>query len=142
MAGITTPKVGVNAVFFNEKGEVLLTQRSDNQQWCIPGGHVDLGETLSEAAVREAKEETGLDVNAVRVTGVYSKPENSIYIHLGPENQIVAVVFLCEVTGGELTLSDETIDYAWFPVDKMPPLISNHTERVQHALLDGPPYFE
>jgi len=76
----TTPKIAVNALVFNDKGEVLLAKRSDNGLWCIPGGHVDLGETLAQACLRELFEETGLKADVERLVGVYSDTKGSLHI--------------------------------------------------------------
>ena len=73
-----TPKIAVNAVVFNDKKEVLLAKRTDNGVWCLPGGHVDLGETLAQACLREFYEETGLRGEVLRLVGIYSDPGNSL----------------------------------------------------------------
>lgn len=131
---LVTPRVGANAVVFNEASKVLLTRRADNGMWCLPGGHVDFGETLAEAAVRETLEETGLHVAVERLIGVYSAPYADGFTLHGT-NQIVIASFLCRVTGGGLCLSDETTDIGYFPPDQLPePLLPIHRQRIEDAL--------
>jgi ADP-ribose pyrophosphatase YjhB (NUDIX family) len=129
----TTPKLAVNAVVFNEKREVLLAKRTDNGLWCIPGGHVDLGETLAQACLRELYEETGLKSEVVRLVGVYSDTKGSLHIAQGPEWHTVRVSFVCKVTGGTLTPSEETSEIRYFNVRELPPLITDHAQRIQDA---------
>ncbi|HSH01990.1 MAG TPA: NUDIX domain-containing protein, partial [Anaerolineae bacterium] len=74
-------KVGVNVAVI-EGGKVLLTQREDFEVWCMPGGHVDGGESVAEAARREVLEETGLEVRLVSLVGVYSIPETSSWTNV------------------------------------------------------------
>ena len=124
----------MNALVFNGQGEVLLAKRTDNGLWCIPGGHVDLGETLSQACVRELFEETGLKGEVVRLVGIYSDPQNSLHIAQGPEWHTVRVSFLCKITGGTITSSDETSEIRYFPTGKLPALITDHALRIQDGL--------
>jgi ADP-ribose pyrophosphatase YjhB (NUDIX family) len=133
----STPKIAVNALVFNGQGEVLLAKRTDNGLWCIPGGHVDLGETLSQACVRELYEETGLRSEVIRLVGAYSDPQNSLHISQGPEWHTVRVSFLCEITGGTMTTSDETSEIRYFPIGKLPLLITDHALRIQDGLQAG-----
>jgi len=129
-----TPKVAVNAIVFNENQQVLLAKRTDNGFWCIPGGHVDLGETLEQACLRELFEETGLMGRVVRLIGIYSDPENSLHIKQGPEWHTVRVSFLCQVVGGTITSSSETSEIRYFDLDQLPVLITDHARRIQDAL--------
>lgn len=131
-----TPKIAVNAVVFNGQREVLLARRTDNGLWCIPGGHVDLGETLAQACARELYEETGLTAEVVRLVGVYSDTQGSLHIAQGPEWHTVRVSFLCKVTGGSLTPSEETSEIRYFNVRQLPPLITDHARRIQDAYED------
>ncbi len=130
----TTPKIAVNAVVFNDKGEVLLAKRTDNSLWCIPGGHVDLGETLAQACLRELFEETGLRGEVVRLVGVYSDTKNSLHILQGPEWHTVRVSFLCEIVGGTIRASKETSEIKYFDLNHLPDLITDHTKRIQDAV--------
>lgn len=132
-----TPKIAVNSLVFNAQGEVLLAKRTDNGLWCIPGGHVDLGETLEQACLRELFEETGLKARVKRLVGIYSDPANSLHIAQGPEWHTVRVSFLCEVTGGTITSSEETSEVRYFNVAQLPPLITDHAKRIQDVLQGG-----
>jgi ADP-ribose pyrophosphatase YjhB (NUDIX family) len=134
----STPKIAVNAVVFNEKREVLLAKRTDNGLWCIPGGHVDLGETLAQACLRELYEETGLRAEVLRVVGIYSDTKGSLHIAQGPEWHTVRVSLLCKVTGGVLTPSDETSEINYFDVRQLPALITDHAQRIKDAVEDKP----
>jgi len=137
----TTPKIAVNALVFNGGGEILLVKRADNGFWCVPGGHVDLGETLEKACVRELFEETGLRGEVVRLVGVYSDPGNSLHIAQGMEWHTVRVSFLCRVTGGKITPSDETTEVRYFNVRQLPPLVTDHGRRIEEAALNRPEAF-
>ena len=68
----------VNVVVTNPAGEVLLIRRSDNDNWAVPGGAIDLGESLAQAAVRETREETGIDCEVTGLVGIYSDPRHVI----------------------------------------------------------------
>ena len=65
-----------NGAIFNEKGEILLQRRADNGYWGLPGGKVDIGESVEQGAIREVLEETGLHVTIKRLIGVYSDPQH------------------------------------------------------------------
>ena len=84
-------------------GRALLTQRRDNNQWEPPGGVLELAESIHDGLHREVREETGLDVEPVTLTGVYKNIPRGI----------VALVFRCKVTGGNLTTNDEVAAFRW-----------------------------
>jgi len=136
-----TPKIAVNAVVLNAQGEALLAKRTDNGLWCIPGGHVDLGETLEAAVLRELLEEAGLRAKVLRLVGIYSDPQNSLHIAQGPEWHTIRVTFLCEVTGGTITPSEETSEIKYFPLGALPPLITDHAKRLKDAAANAPGAF-
>jgi 8-oxo-dGTP diphosphatase len=119
------PTVGVSAVVLRD-GQVLLTKREDFEVWCLPGGEVDEGESLAEAAVREVREETGLEVRLTGLVGLYSRPARS--------NHVVA--FAAEPIGGEPRLHPvETIGVDFLPVDALPePLIWWHRQPILDAV--------
>jgi ADP-ribose pyrophosphatase YjhB (NUDIX family) len=133
-----TPKLAVNAIVFNGQGEVLLAKRTDNGLWCIPGGHVDLGESLSKACLRELREETGLEAEVVKLVGVYSDTKNSLHIAQGLEWHTVRVSFLCKITGGTIRPSEETSEIKYFKLDQLPSLITDHARRIQDAVANQP----
>jgi ADP-ribose pyrophosphatase YjhB (NUDIX family) len=130
--GHITPKVGADAAIFDEKGRMLLQQRADNGRWCLPCGWVEPHETTAEAAVREAREETGLEVSVVQLVGAFSRFASAVN---GP-HAMVAVVYLCEVVGGVLARSDEGLDVRYWPLDAVPEWHANHESyaRMAHRL--------
>ena len=102
-----------SAVVVNEGGELLLQRRSDNDQWALPGGTMDVGETLAQTATREVKEETGLDVEVTGIVGIYSDPSHVIEYPDGEVRQEFNVCFSARMLGGQLASSAESKEVRW-----------------------------
>jgi ADP-ribose pyrophosphatase YjhB (NUDIX family) len=104
----------VNVIVTNDAGQILLIKRSDNDNWAVPGGAVDLGESVTDAAVRETKEETGIDCEVTGLVGIYSDPKHVIlYTSNGEARQEFSIVFTARAVGGQPTTSDESKDVVW-----------------------------
>jgi len=104
----------VNVVVTNSDGEVLLIRRSDNQNWAVPGGAIDLGESMVQAAIRETKEETGVDCSITGLVGIYTDPKHVIlYTSNGEVRQEFSILLTARVTGGVPTPSDESSEVRW-----------------------------
>jgi 8-oxo-dGTP pyrophosphatase MutT (NUDIX family) len=137
--GQITPKVGADAAIFDDAGRILLHLRADDRRWCLPCGWVEPNETPAEAAVREAYEETGLEVRPLELVDVFTRLPSVEY---GPHTMI-AVVYLCEITGGELRLSHEGLDLRYWVIDEVTDWHANHRDYAlsayQHwrARMDG-----
>ena len=129
-------RLGCSAAIFDEQGRILLTRRADNGQWCLPGGRLESGESVTEACEREVLEETGLTVRVRRLVGVYSHPNQLVVYPDGNKAHIVALHFEAEVVGGELGLSNETTDYGYFTVEELEGLefMGRHKERILDTL--------
>lgn len=133
-------RLGCSAVIFDDsRQKVLLTQRSDNGHWCLPGGHMESGESAAEACEREVFEETGLKVRATRLLGVYSNPDQLVVYKDGNKAFFVVLNFEVEVMEGKPGLSDETTDFGWFTLAEMEslPIHANHKSRVEDAMRGG-----
>lgn len=133
-----------NAVVFDAgRHKVLLTRRADNGRWCLPGGHVDPGETVAESCAREVREETGLRVRVKRLVGVYSSPDRAVDYGDGKLIQIVALSFEAEVEGGALATSHETTACGFYPLEEVGrmDLMEHHGERITDALAAAPSAF-
>ena len=106
----------VNVVVSNPAGEVLLIRRSDNDNWAVPGGAVDLGESLVQAAVRETRDETGIDGEVTGLVGIYTDPRHVIvYTSNGEARQEFSIVLTARATGGERARSEESSEVRWVP---------------------------
>jgi ADP-ribose pyrophosphatase YjhB (NUDIX family) len=130
---LRTPLAAADAAIFDGAGRMLLVQRADSGDWCMPGGAAEVGESPSSAAVREAYEETGLVVRAIRVLGVY---DNRTAGHGRGARHIYHLVFECEVTRGELrTVTNETTDARWVTEADAAalPLFRSHAMKVPTA---------
>lgn len=109
-------------IILERDGKVLLVERRwPPLGWALPGGFVDAGETVGQAAVREAKEETGLDVRLRALLHVYSNPRRD------PRRPTLSVVFVVEAEG-EPVAGDDAGAVAWHPLDALPPLCFDHGE--------------
>lgn len=134
-------RLGSSAIIFDDtRTKVLLTRRTDNGLWCLPGGAMDSGESAAEGCEREVFEETGLSVRVKRLVGVYSDPNQLIVYPDGNKVHIVALSFEAEIINGTLGLSNETTDAGFFSVQGIGamPMLGNHAGRVQDALLGLP----
>jgi ADP-ribose pyrophosphatase YjhB (NUDIX family) len=98
----------VTAVVRRPDGTLLLVRRSDNGLWALPGGAVDIGESVSQAVTREVEEETGILVRVVGLVGIYSDPRHVIVYDDGEARQQFSLCFTTEVLGGSLRTSPET----------------------------------
>ena len=129
-------RLGCSAAIFDEQGKILLTRRADNGQWCLPGGRMESGESAAEACEREVFEETGLRVRVRRLVGVYSHPDQLVVYPDGNKAHIVALHFEASVSGGELSLSNETTAFGYFSLDEVHgmELLGRHKERILDTL--------
>ena len=118
----------VTSVAIFKDGEVLLQKREDFEVWCLPGGHVENLETAAQAAVREAREETGLEVELTCFVGLYYHPGfDGLGMH--------SALFAARMLGGTLQCDPgETLDARFFPVHALPPdTVWWHQQRVLDA---------
>lgn len=139
-----TLKVGCAAAIFDEsRAKLLLTRRTDNEQWCLPGGGMEPGESAAEACVREVMEETGLQGTAHKLIGVYSTPHRIIAYGEINRYQFVSLLFEVSVEGGKLGLSDETTDCGYFSEQEVASLdlMRNHIERIKDIFAEQPEAF-
>lgn len=113
------PVPTVDIIIAYEDGIVLIERKNPPHGWALPGGFVDYGESVEQAAVREAKEETGLDLVEVRMFSVYSDPERD------PRQHTLTTVFVARGTG-ELVAADDAAAARVFAPDDLPPLVFDH----------------
>lgn len=117
-AGYATPKLGVRAAVFDDEGRILMVRETaDNDRWTIPGGWADVNQTAAQSAVREVFEESGYRVRPVKLVAAWDKATQGLLV--GPYS-ITTLFFLCELEGGEPTLSVETSGIGWFPEHELP----------------------
>ena len=128
--------LGCSATLFDPtRQQILLTRRTDNGRWCLPGGRVDPGETVTEACIREMVEETSLEVRVIRLLGVYSNPDFLLEYGDGERCHIVALNFEVEAISGTLSTSNETTEFGFFSALEIAgmDLMEHHQERIQDA---------
>jgi ADP-ribose pyrophosphatase YjhB (NUDIX family) len=106
---------GASAIVADNRGRILLQRRSDNGRWALPGGLMDIGESIAEAIAREVQEETGLDVEPERIVGVYTDPAHVFAYDDGEVRQQFSICFACRLVGGEVRPSTESTEVRFFP---------------------------
>ncbi len=131
--------VGCAAVVFDPdepaRERILLTQRADNGRWCLPGGHLEAGESAAEACLRELREEIGLEGRITRLIGVYSNPDFLLEYPDGNRYHLIGLCFEVAPTGGALRLSDETTAYGYFSQAQITAMdvLETHHQRIADA---------
>ncbi|MDD5171581.1 MAG: NUDIX hydrolase [Candidatus ainarchaeum sp.] len=113
-----------------ENGKILLIRRAREPfkgEWATPGGRIEDNETAEECARREMKEETGLDIEIIRLIGLYSDPNRD-------PRGIIAAAFLVKRLGGQVKAGDDAGEARWFDLSALPPLCTDHGKIVEDAL--------
>lgn len=128
--------VAASAVVVNERGDILMQRRADSGYWALPGGAMEMDESLPQTAVREVKEETGYDVEVTGLVGTYTDPRHIIAYSDGEVRRQFNVCFTARPVAGDLRVSDESTEVRWVPPDELDQLRLHHTQqlRLQHYL--------
>ncbi|TAH17649.1 MAG: NUDIX domain-containing protein [Cytophagales bacterium] len=126
-----TPKPDVRAIVFKD-GKILLVKEATDNKWCPPGGWADIGYSPAEVAIKEAKEESGLEVKPVRLLAVLDKSKHS---HPPSPFHVYKIFILCELIGGELGGGTETLGADFFDIADLPELSTDRITFSQIALM-------
>jgi ADP-ribose pyrophosphatase YjhB (NUDIX family) len=122
----------VNVVVLNDAGEILMIRRTDNDNWAVPGGAVDLGESVAQAAVRETREESGIDCEITGLVGIYSDPKHVLlYTSNGEVRQEFSIVLAARPLSGQPTPSSESSEVRWVPVSEVRDYTMDRSMRIR-----------
>jgi ADP-ribose pyrophosphatase YjhB (NUDIX family) len=130
-----------SAVVVDDEGRILLHRRSDNGKWALPGGVMELGESLADCVIREVREETGLDVAVSGIVGIYSDPKHVFAYDDGEVRQEFSICFECRLLGGDVAVSDESFEVRFFDTDEVRelPMVDSIRLRVSDYLSGSTP---
>jgi 8-oxo-dGTP pyrophosphatase MutT (NUDIX family) len=130
--------IATSAVVTDGRGRILLQQRADSGNWALPGGGMELNESLTGSAIREVKEETGYDVQITRLIGTYTDPRHIIVYSDGEVRRQFNVCYAARITGGQLAISDESTEIRFIAPDELDSLPMHPTQRLRldHYLAD------
>ena len=133
-----------NVIVVNDQDEILMIHRTDNGNWAVPGGGMDLGESITDAAVRETQEETGITCEITGLVGIYSSPRHVIrYASNNEVRQEFSIVFTARPVSGQLRPSSESSEPQWVSPAAVHALWMHPSmrQRIQHFLDKRPqPY--
>jgi ADP-ribose pyrophosphatase YjhB (NUDIX family) len=122
----------VNVAVLNDEGSLLMIRRTDNGNWALPGGAIDLGESVVQAAVRETLEESGIVCEVTGIVGIYSDPRHIIlYTSNGEARQEFSIVLTARRLSGEPTPSSESSQVRWVPVSELPGYPMDRSMRIR-----------
>lgn len=130
-----------SAVVTDEDGRILLHRRRDNDMWALPGGVMELGESIADCAVREVHEETGLQVEVVGIVGIYSDPKHVFAYDDGEVRQEFSICFACRPVAGEVAVSEESTEVRFFTAEEIAdlPMVDGIRRRVDDYLAGSIP---
>ena len=123
--------VAASAVVTDDEGRILLQRRQDNDLWALPGGGMEMTDSLPGTAVREVKEETGLDVEVTGLVGMYTDPRHVIAYTDGEVRRQFNVCFTARVVGGQLAISHESTELRFVSEGELAQLPMHHTQRLR-----------
>ena len=134
----------VNVIVTDDEGRLLMICRTDNGNWAVPGGAIDLGESLVAAAVRETREETGITCAVTGISGIYADPKHVVHYTSNDEvRQEFSIVLTARPVSGEPTPSDESSEVHWVEPSALDGLKIDRSMRLRisnHLKGDGTPY--
>lgn len=119
------------AVVLDGQGRIALVHRKDNGLWALPGGGMELGESMEDCAVREVKEETGLDVELIGLVGIYTNPRHVMKYDDGEVRQQFSICYASRLIGGDLAFDSESTEIAWVEPDKISSLSMHPSMRLR-----------
>jgi ADP-ribose pyrophosphatase YjhB (NUDIX family) len=122
---------GGSALVVNDQGAILMQRRSDSGNWSLPGGIMEIGETLEQCVIRETREESGLDIEITGLLGIYTDPEHIIAYADGEIRQEFNVTFYGRVCGGQITVSDESTDVRFVRPEELSEIPIHDTVRLR-----------
>lgn len=134
--------VATSAVVTDDHGRILLQRRADSGNWALPGGGMEMTESLTGSVIREVKEETGYDIEVTGLVGTYTDPRHIIAYTDGEVRRQFNICYTARITGGELAISDESAEIRFVDPAELADLPMHRTQRIRlkHYLenRDGP----
>ena len=132
--------VATSAYVADADGRILMIRRTDNNLWALPGGGMDIGETVTDCVIRETKEETGLDIAVAGLVGIFTKPTHVVAYPDGEVRQQFSICLRGRTTGGQIATSDESHEVAWIGREQLDGL-EIHPEirrRIERGAIEDP----
>jgi ADP-ribose pyrophosphatase YjhB (NUDIX family) len=123
--------VATSAVITDDQGRILLQRRTDSGNWALPGGAMEVNESLTDSVIRETKEETGLDIEVTGIVGTYTDPKHVIAYTDGEVRRQFNICYTARVLGGELQPSAESTALAFIHPRDLDTLPIHHTQRLR-----------
>ena len=129
-------KPAAAVAILNSRRELLMLHRMDNKKWTMPGGTLEFGESMTECALREVKEESGLDVQIKDIIGTYTDPNIRIAYSDGEVRQEFTIVYYGEALDYDVCLDDESSQFQWIPLEEVIrlPLADSQKRRIEDVL--------
>ena len=123
--------VATSAVVTDDAGRILLQRRTDSGNWALPGGGMDIGESLAGSVIREVREETGFAVEVTGLVGTYTDPRHIIAYTNGEVRRQFNICYTARITGGQLAISDESTEIRFVDPGELDTLPMHHTQRLR-----------